>query len=168
MKRDLKALQRRRLRAARLLEQGVAQAEVARRIGVTRQSVSRWAKRMSDGGQTALKAAVLGRPAQLDAAARGELVRLLKRGALAAGFPTELWTLPRVRVLIAKHFGLQYSEAHLSRLLRGLGFSCQRPAGRAIQRDEQAIRQWKTKRWPELKKPPKNTAKPSSSSTNRD
>ena len=167
MKRDLKAQQRRRLRAARLLEQGVAQAEVARRLGVTRQSVSRWAKRISEEGQTALKAAPLGRPSQLDEAARGELVRLLKQGALSAGFATELWTLPRVRVLIAQHFGVQYSEAHLSRLLRGLGFSCQRPTGRALQRDEQAIRQWKAKRWPALKKTLKNTAKPSSSSTNR-
>lgn len=159
MKRDLKALQRRRLRGARLLAEGVAQAEVARRLGVSRQSVSRWAKRMADGGQTALKGAVVGRPSQLDAEARRELVRLLKQGALAAGFATELWTLPRVKVLIAKHLGLQYSEAHLSRLLKGLGFSCQRPTGRAIQRDEKAIRQWKTRRWPALKKTPKNADK---------
>jgi transposase len=33
-----------------------------------------------------------------------------------------------------------------------LGFSCQRPERRAIERDEQAIRQWKRVQWPELKK----------------
>jgi transposase len=159
MKRDLKALQRRRLRAARLLAEGVAKAEVARRLGVSRQSVSRGAKRMADGGETALKGAVVGRPSQLDAEARRELVRLLKQGALAAGFSTELWTLPRIKVLIAKHLGPQYSEAHLSRLVKGLGFSCQRPTGRAIQRDQKAIRQWKTRRWPALKKTPKNAGK---------
>jgi transposase len=168
MKRDLKALQRRRLRAGRLLARGVAQAEVARRVGVSRQSVSRWASRVADGGQPALKAAGVGRPAQLGAAARGELVRLLKQGALAAGFATELWTLPRIRRLIARQLGVHYSEAHVSRLLKGLGFSCQRPTGRALQRDEQAIRQWKRKRWPALKKTPHVAAKPSSSSTNPD
>ena len=46
MKRDLKALQQRRLKAARLLAKGVPQAEVARRVGATRQSVSRWAVKL--------------------------------------------------------------------------------------------------------------------------
>jgi len=167
MKRDMKALQRRRLRAARLLAKGISQAEVARRVGVTRQSVSRWAGKLTGSDPTVLKAAPPGRPARLATEGRHELVRLLKQGALAAGFPTELWTLPRIRVLITRHFGLQYSEAHLSRLLKGLGFSCQRPTGRAIQRNEPAIRQWKAERWPALKKTPKNAGKPSSSSTNR-
>ena len=105
MKRDLKALQRRRLRAARLLEQGLPQAEVARRVGVSRQSVSAWAKKLEAEGSQALKASPLGRPSSFDTAQRRELSRLLKRGALAAGFPTELWTLPRVGSLIKDRFG---------------------------------------------------------------
>jgi len=160
MKRDLKALQRRRLRAARLLEQGLPQAEVARRIGVSRQSVNAWAKRLDTEGPEALKATPLGRPGSFGTAQRRELTRLLKRGALAAGFPTELWTLPRVGALIADRFGNQYSEVHVWRLLRELGFSCQRPTGRAIQRNEPAIREWKQQQWPALKKTQKNAAKP--------
>ena len=160
MKRDQKALQRRRLRAARLLEQGLHQAEVVRRVGVSRQSVNTWAKKLEAEGQEALKANRLGRPGSFGTAQRRELTRLLKRGALAAGFPTELWTLPRVRALIAKRFGPQYSEVHVWRLLRELGFSCQRPTGRAIQRIEPAIREWKQRQWPALKKTPKNAAKP--------
>ena len=152
MKRDLKALQRRRLRAARLLAQGVPQAEVARRVGVSRQSVSAWAKKLDAAGTKALKASPLGRPGSFDAAQRRELTHLLKRGALAAGFPTELWTLPRVGALIKDRFGHQYSEVHVWRLLRELGFSCQRPSGRAIQRNEPAIREWKQQQWPALKK----------------
>ena len=38
--REAKTLQRRRLRAGRLLQRGVAQAEVARRVEVTRTTVS--------------------------------------------------------------------------------------------------------------------------------
>ena len=56
MKRDLKALQRRRLRAARLLTKGLPQAEVARRVGVSRQSVSAWAAKLEADGRAALKA----------------------------------------------------------------------------------------------------------------
>ena len=167
MKRDLKALQRRRLRAMRLLEKGVSQAEVARKLEVSRQSVSRWAQSLSSGGMEALKAGALGRPSELDATQRRELVRVLKRGAVRAGFPTELWTLPRVRALIAERFARRYSVAHVSKVLKGLGFSCQRPTGRAIQRDEAAIREWKHKRWPALKKTPQNRGKRSSSSTSR-
>jgi transposase len=155
MKRDLKALQRRRLGAIRLLDKGVSQAEVARKLGVSRQSVSQWAKLRAEGGEEALKAKRVGRPSDLGAGQRRELVRVLKRGAIVAGFATELWTLPRVRDVIAQAFGRRYNEAHVSRILKGLGFSCQRPTGRAIQRDEAAIRQWKRKRWPELKKTPK-------------
>ena len=160
MKRDVKALQRRRLRAARLLENGVPQAEIARRLGVSRQSVSAWAKKLDTAGRDALKARPLGRPGSFGAAERRKLSGLLKRGAVAAGFPTELWTLPRVRTLIADHFDLQYSEVHVWRLLREMGFSCQRPTGRAIQRDEAAIRNWKREQWPALKKTPKNAVKP--------
>lgn len=160
MKRDLKALQRRRLRAARMLEKGVPEAEVARELGVSRQSVNTWASLLAEGGKEALKSRPLGRPGSFDAAARRKLAGLLKRGACAAGFPTELWTLPRVRSLIANEFGFKYSEVHVWRLLREMGFSCQRPTGRAIQRDEQAIRKWKRCQWPALKKTPKNAAKP--------
>ena len=77
---------------------------------------------------------------------------LLKAGALAAGFGTELWTLPRMRTLIAQRFSVSLTEPSVWRLLRALGWSVQRPSGQARQRDEKAIRTWKAKRWPELKK----------------
>ncbi len=159
MKRDLKALQSRRMHAARLLKKGVPQAEVARELGVSRQSVSAWAKKLEAEGREGLKAKPLGRPGSFDKAARRELARLLKQGAVVAGFPTELWTLPRIQALIEERFGLRYSEVHVWRLLREMGFSCQRPTGRATQRDEQAIRQWKRQQWPALKKTPKNGVK---------
>ena len=168
MKRDLKALQKRRLRAIRMLSKGLSQAQIARTLGVSRQSVSRWARTWSSEGEAALKAKNIGRPAGLDAGQRRELVKALKRGAVLAGYPTELWTLPRVRDVIAERLGRRYNQAHVSRILKSLGFSCQRPTGRATQRNESAIRQWKYQRWPALKKTLKNAAKPSSSSTNPD
>ena len=157
-KRDLKALEQRRLRAARLLKRGYTQAEVARHCDVSRSAVSLWAQEMATGGRSALKRKALGRPAALIAADRQKVTQALKRGALAAGYATELWTLPRVAELIERLHGIRYSTTQVWRLLGAMGFSPQRPARRALERDEAAIAQWKKKRWPALKKTPQNKA----------
>jgi transposase len=169
VKRDRVQLQRRRLKAARLLKRGVPQAEVARRVGVHRQSVNRWARHLERGGVEALKRTPrAGRPPQLTAADRQRIVQGLKRGPEALGYGTSLWTAWRVADLIERECGVKYSTVHTWRLLRELGWTPQRPAARAWERNEPAIRRWKRQRWPELKKTLKNEAKPSSSSTKAD
>jgi transposase len=166
--REAKTLQRRRLRAGRLLQRGVAQAEVARRLSVTRTTASEWNAQLQAGGLDGLKSRSRGRPSGLEQAQRRELMQALKAGALADGFPTDLWTLPRVGRLIERRFGRAYSESQVWRILVSLGFSCQRPSGRALERNESAIKRWKQTRWPVLKKTPQNKAESSSSSTSRD
>lgn len=162
-KRDLKALEQRRLKGARLLKQGVAQAEVARRCGVSRQTASAWERVLKDKGTEGLKRRPLGRPRQLSEAQCAELSKVLLEGALAQGFATELWTLPRVAKLIRERFGIRYSAGHMWHLLRRMGFSCQKPARRATQRNEAGIERWKKRRWPTLKKTPQPEDKSSSS-----
>ena len=148
-----KELEKRRLRAGRLLLKGTRQVEVVRRLGVAKSSVSGWAKRVDEGGLDALRSERgFGRPPGLDAADRTDLAAALKEGAMAHGFPTELWTLPRVRRLIESEFGLRYSEPHVWRVLRSLGFSPQRPS--KLEHDEHAIRDWKRKPWSSLKNTP--------------
>lgn len=73
-------------------------------------------------------------------------------GPQAAGFTGELWTVPRVRQMIIQRFGVRFSAVHVRRLLGRLGFSPQRPVGRARERDEAKIADWKTKTWPRLMK----------------
>jgi len=151
--RDFIGMEQRRREAARLLRSGTSQAEVARRLGVSRQSVSRWAEALEREGLRGLwRAKRAGRPPQLDETQLKRLVRMLEAGPEAAGFATGLWTLPRVRQVIEQRFGVRFGTTRVWQLLHGLGFSPQRPAGRARQRDEAAIEQWKRKRWPELKK----------------
>jgi transposase len=155
-KRDLQAIEARRIEGARLLKRKVAPAEVARRLNVSRQSVSRWVRQLAEvnGAVGKLKGKPLGRPRQLDAAQCAALSSVLLQGALGAGFPTELWTVKRVRVLIEREFGVAYSNTGCWELLRSLGFSPQKPEKRALQRDEEAIVTWKRKTWPALKKSP--------------
>lgn len=166
-KRDFKKLEGRRRRGMRMLARGVVQAEVARSCEVSRQTVSRWAQMVADDPQ-AWRRLRLGRPGAMSAAEQSKLGKMLVAGALANGFPTELWTLARIGKLIKREFGPAFSSVHVWRIIRALGFSNQRPTGRAIQRDEEAILTWKTRRWPALKKTPDAREEPSSSSTNRD
>src|ERR1700677_4084415 len=85
-----KVLQRRRMRAGRLLLKGVAQAEVARRVGVSRTTVSTWSRDLEKEGLEGLKAGVRGRPSRLSGQQRAELLKALLQGALVEGFPTDL------------------------------------------------------------------------------
>src|SRR5438046_6650631 len=156
VRRDFQALEQRRLLGARLLQQGVPQAEVARRVGVHRQSVSRWAQQLQRGGQRALKkAGRAGRRPRLRPEDLRRIERGLKRGPQALGYETSLWTSWRVAHLIEEECGVRYHASQAWRILRQLGWSCQRPVGRALERDEEKIRQWKQQRWPEIKKKPK-------------
>lgn len=161
-KRDLEAIETRRIAGARLLKRKVPQAEVARRLEVSRQSVSRWAQQLAEvnGAIGRLKGKSLGRPRRLDAAQCAALSQALLKGALQAGFPTELWTVKRVRVLVKREFGIGYSNTGCWELLRRLGFSPQKPEKRALQRDEEAIATWKRKTWPALKKTPNAKGEP--------
>jgi transposase len=161
-KRDVEAIEARRIAGARLLKRKVPQAEVARRLEVSRQAVSLWARQLAEvnGAVGKLKAKVLGRPRRLDGAQCAALTNALLKGALAAGFPTELWTVKRVRTLIRREFGIAYSHTGCWELLRALGFSPQKPEKRALQRDEEAILTWKRKTWPALKKSPDAKAEP--------
>ena len=169
VRRDFAALEERRMEAGRLLRAGLSQSEVARRVGVHRQSVSRWACELAQSGVRGLrKAKQFGRPAKLTAAQLRELERALKRGPQAFGFATGLWSASRVRDLIEYRTGVRYHEAHVWRILRKLNWSCQRPSGRALERDEQAIGNWKMYRWPGIKKKPSASDARSSSSTKAD
>ena len=156
VRRDFEELEERRLRAAQLLREGVHQAEVARQVGVHRQSVSRWAAQLQQGGMRALKkTGHAGRRARLRPEDLRRIEKGLKRGPEALGYETSLWTAWRVAHLIEQECGVKYHPVQAWRILRKLGWSCQRPAGRALERDEEKIRRWKQQRWPEIKKNPK-------------
>ena len=134
-----------------------------------RQSVSRWAAELERGGWRALrKAARAGRKPRLSEAEREWIKRGLQRGPKVLGYETSLWTLWRVADLIERECGVRYHPGHVWRILRQLGWSCQRPTGRARERDEAAIRHWRKYRWPAIKKKPKTRAARSSSSTRAD
>ena len=168
VKRDFQALEKRRFEAMRLLDQGLNQSETARRLKVARQTVSVWRRQYLQQGPAALRrAGRAGRKPRLEAAQRERLTALLLEGPEAQGLPTPLWSCPRVARLIGDEFGVDYHEGHVWKILRGLGWSPQRPLGQARERNEEAVRTWKRKTWPDIKKPAPKAAR-SSSSTKAD
>ena len=142
-----------RLQAHVLLEAGVRPSAVARRLGVSPAAVSRWKKMSQRAGRKGLKAKPHpGRQPKLTVAQRRELEPLLLQGPLAHGYPTDLWTLKRIAEVIEKEFGVRYAPSAVWYVLRGIGWSCQKPEGRARERDEEAIARWRQQDWPRIKK----------------
>jgi transposase len=148
-----KELERRRQRAIELLSDGYQPVDVAKMIGVDRRSVRRWKASYHKKGERGIYAKPApGRPPRLQ---KGDLLKLEKallKGSEAAGFPTDLWTCPRIAELIYILFGVRYHEDHVGRLLHALGWSPQKPERRAIERNEERIKQWVKIDWPGIKK----------------
>jgi transposase len=144
----------RRTEGVQLLQDGeMTQAQIARELGVSEAAVSRWKKKLAEGGPQALQARTAsGRPPKLDETARQALVEKLEAGAIAAGFPTEQWTQARVKQVIEGEFGVSYHRNYISRLLHDLGWSVQKPDPRALERNEELIRAWLKQDWPRIKK----------------
>jgi transposase len=143
----------RRFRAWELHEKGWKQVTIAEALGVTAGAVSQWLKRAREGGVEALRTRkVPGARPKLTPKQRSQIPELLRWGAEAFGFRGDIWTCGRVDKVIQSEFGVSYHPAHISRLLRDIGWSLQKPVRRASQRDEEAIERWEQERWPELKK----------------
>jgi transposase len=159
-------MEARRMRAADLFSKGIPQADIGRELEVSHQTVSDWHEKWAVGGKQALKrAGQPGRPPKVSEADLTKVARALEKGPKANGFPTELWTLARVAEVIEKVTGVKYHPGHVWRVLRQMGWSRQRPARRAAERDDEAIEQWVNERWPKVKKTLGSGARGSSSKT---
>jgi transposase len=146
-------LQARRRRAAELFAAGLRQAEVARQVGVSRQSVSDWHSRWQYGGTDALRSRGPTGPAPRVSDHQLQQVKhALLEDATANGFVGEVWTLDRIATVIERLTGVHYHPAHVWALLRHrLGWSAQRPVRRAAERDQDAIDRWVKETWPRIK-----------------
>ncbi len=144
-----------RLRAAVWFAEKVPQAEVARRLGVSPQAVSKWHKAWVDGGVDALRSAGPPGPARLVSDEEfAEVATVLEAGPEASGFTGKVWTLARVGRVITQVTGVVYvAPSSVWRLLRAHGWSLQRPARRALERNEEAVTTWRCTVWPQVKPP---------------
>lgn len=145
----------RRKRALELKELGWKQCDIAEAFGVSEAAVSGWVAKRWACGNESWRAQPRPRGAQKLSQEQLQLIpELLAHGAEAYGFTGEVWTCARVTRVMRQVFGVSYHKAHVSRLLKQLGWTPQIPIERATQRDEKQIQQWREEVWPELKKRP--------------
>jgi transposase len=138
------------MQAGALFAAGHSRAQVARQLGVARQNVSRWRAQWRQGELNALASrGPTGTAPRLCKAQLAAVDQALRQGARANGFDTDHWTLARITSVIERLTGVVYHPGHVWKLLRHrLHYRLQRPARRAVERDEQAIAHWVAEDWP--------------------
>jgi transposase len=136
-----------------MVQEGQSQAEVTRALGVGSGTVTRWCQAYGSKGDEGLAPKRHPGPKPKLLTYQRELLRKrLLKGPKAHGFSTDLWTCPRIADVIERHYGVHYHVDHIPKLMASLGWSCQKPEKRAIERDEERIAQWVAKDWARIKK----------------
>jgi transposase len=133
-------LQRRRVRAVELVEQGESPEDVAHFLGCGRSSVYTWVKLAREAPEKLAAKPHAGPKPRLSPEQLKELEGLLLEGAKAHGWRIELWTAARAAELIERHFQIRFHPEHVRKLLkRRLRWTSQKPQRKAKERDEVAI-----------------------------
>ena len=149
-------LEQRRLAAADDLDHGMTQSDVAEKYGVTEAAVSTWATTLETEGREGLKSTNndgnQGPDPKLSREDKQRLAELLKQGAQAHGWATDLWTRKRVAELIETKFGVDYHPRHCSTILHEIGFRPVQPKRVANEKDEAEKQRWLAKEAEALKK----------------
>ena len=141
--REKVAVQRDRLRAARLALDGEEALQIAATLGRSRRFVQEWAYAYRDGGVEAIRPGKSsGRPTKLPREREQAFrARMLGGDTEADGGVCSLRGVDAVRILEAE-FGARYTLDGVYDLLHRLKLSCLVPRPRHRKNDPQVMRQW--------------------------
>jgi transposase len=146
-------LEHRRFLAVQRVDEGYSTEEVAEFLGVDPSSVRRWVAAFRDQGAAGLVSRpVSGRPPKLSTTQEKIVRRWLADNPTDYGFATELWTAPRLRLLIEQEFGVRFHADYLTTWLRQRGYTPQLPRPTPRERDEGEITRWLAEDWPRIKR----------------
>jgi transposase len=141
---------RRRLAVTRVLE-GYSQAEVARFLGVNVRTVRRWVADHRRDGDAGLAATPHRGPTpKLSSEQERTVLGWFRKSPTEFGFPTELWTAPRVARLIERTFGIKFHPRYLNAWLADRDITPQKPKKQSRERDQDAIDRWIEEDWPRI------------------
>jgi transposase len=111
-----------------MFQAGATQAEVARALGVSRQTASRWYAKWSAGGAKALQTdTVPGRRPRLTDQDLARVGRALRQGPRAHGFPNDRWSCRQIGLVITRLTGVSYHPSHVCRLIHRVGWRVKPP-----------------------------------------
>jgi len=153
----IRQLEERRQLAVDMVTKGIPAANVARSFKIHERTIHKWLSAYRKDGIAGLAVRVsTGRKKKLTIKQQSRLQKIIVAGAVKAGFDNEIWTSKRVLEVIKKEFGVEYHANHLPKLLRGLGFTPQRPQREAVEKDKKQIENWIRFEWKRIKKKPSN------------
>lgn len=150
---DHKTLEELRIRAVKQVQSGISPEEVTRVLGLSRATIYNWLSSYREGGMQALKAKdIPGRPPRLT----GSMMKwiydtIVQKTPLQFRFEFALWTREIIGEVIFKKYKIRLGLSSVSRLLRQLGLSCQRPIFKAWQQNDQQVKNWLKKVFPKIK-----------------
>ena len=142
-----------RQQAVKAVRHGQTVESVAKAYGVNIRTVFRWLSMFASGGQQALLSKPIpGRPPKVSEEEMrwiGQTVR--DKNPQQMKFEFALWTLSLVGEVIYRKFGKRLTKPSVSRIMRILGFTPQRPLYRAWQQDPIFVKKWQSEEFPRLK-----------------
>jgi len=143
-----------RTRAVQRVQEGESPEVVIKALGFTRACIYNWLARYRSGGWHALRTGKQsGRPKKLDGQQIAWIYRTIRdKTPQQLKFVFALWTRALVVRLIKDKFGIKLSVSSVGRLLRQLGFTCQKPLYRAYQQNPELVKEWKDKIYPQIQK----------------
>lgn len=150
---DHKTLEELRIRGVKQIQSGVAPDEIARVFGLGRSTVYNWLAQYREHGMKGLKAKrISGRPPKID----GKKMKwiydtIVQKSPLQFRFEFALWTREMIQKIIRDKFGIKLGLSSVSRLLKQLGLTCQRPIFKAWQQNSQQVNNWLKKVYPKIK-----------------
>ena len=141
------------MQALKAIREGLDVASVAAAYGVNIRSVYRWLADFANGGHSALLAKPIpGRPAKITAEQMQWLAQAVRNHTpLQYKFDFGLWTLSLIGTLIERQFGEKLSLSAVSRIMKLLGFTAQKPLYQAWQQDAELVRQWEVETYPAIR-----------------
>jgi transposase len=144
-------LERRRHLAVQRVLEGYDCPEVADFLGVNPGSVRRWVRAFRTGGDSALAARPApGRTPKLPRTLTKVIARWLAEPPSQHGFPTDLWSAPRLAQLIERDLDITLNPDHLGTWLRRHDFTPQKPRRVARERDDREVTRWLSRDWPRI------------------
>lgn len=140
-----------RRKAVEMVLSGTRQVEVAQLLGIHKDTVSRWVRKVRASGKKALLKRKRGkpRPFKLTKVQERKICRLIAdKHPEQLKLPFALWTREAVRELILQRYGIKLAIRTMGTYLRKWGFTPQKPARQAIEQNDEKVKQWLEEEYP--------------------
>ena len=154
---DKKTLQYLRNRAIKLREEGVSNNDIAKNLGVNKETTSKWYSAYKRDGSKAIKVKKSGRPKNVGKTLSDEqeskIIRLLiDKNPQQLQFKFALWTREAVQTLIKYEFDVEMPISTVGYYLAKWQFTSKKPIKRAYERKDSATKAWLEETYPQIKK----------------